>query len=119
MLPSDLSSFIWGLVSGIVVVVFSSFFSAAGGDLWRWVKAKVSPSPPPPLQVRADFKPRDRIFDECAWVHGQRTTLRELEGYRFYLHPKTRARCFRELQFEGEEPFQEWLMLKPDTDPPH
>ena len=112
MLPSDLTSFVWGLVSGALAVVLSSFLGAVGADLWRWLKSKLHPPEPDPVQIDSLFKEKVDPENQTIWVHENRRKACELEGYQYFRHPSNGARCFRGLVLDDEEYF-EWLMIKP------
>ena len=40
LLPTDSISFIWGLLTAVVAIIISGFFSEVGKDLWQKVKLK-------------------------------------------------------------------------------
>ena len=114
MLPSDLPSFLWGLLTGAVVIVFGGFGAAAGSDLWHWLKAKLKNEPPEPIEVSPRFSPDRYPPRTCAWVPEVDVPLKEEKGWGFYPHPKSGGACFRKAKNRGVL-INEFLMVPPEV----
>ena len=112
LLPSDPVSFVWGAVVGIFGAFGTGFLKKAGEDFYSWVKNKVNPKPPEPVQVDGKFVPSMFEAGSCAWVRQERLYEFEEQAYTYYPHPKNGARCFR-VTTDGSRPLTEFLMVKP------
>lgn len=113
LLPSDLASFLWGLIVGAVVIVFSGFGSAAGSDLWHWVKRRIRRDPPEPMEVSGKFSPSLYPPGSCAWVPELDVLAKEQHDWGYYPHPDTQGRCYR-MANHGGRLTKEFLMVRPE-----
>ena len=114
LLPKDIISFIWGLIVGGVVIVFSGFASELGKDLYTWLKKRLGE--PEPLKVSTGYKATAVPPERCSWVVEHETPNFEDMNYHFYPHPKNRnGKCFREVNHRGQM-IREFLMVKPENE---
>ena len=114
ILPSDLASFIWGLVAGVIVIIFSGFGSAAGSDLWHWCKKRIKKEPPEPQEVSQKFSPTLYSRGSCAWVPELDVPEKEQQNWGFYPHLETNGRCYR-MAKHGGRLTREFLMVNPEA----
>lgn len=112
LLPTDLSSFAWGLVLGAGAAFAAGFLQKAGDHAFVYLASKISPSPPEPVQVDGRFLPTRFAPGDCAWVNEIKLYDCEAQGYTYYLHPKSNARCYR-VTSDGARPLKEFLLVKP------
>jgi len=112
--PDDLLSFIWGLIVGIVVIIFSGFGSAAGSDLWHWLKRRINKEPPEPKEVSAKFSPTLYPKSSCAWVPELDVPVKEQQDWGFYPHHDTNGHCYR-MANHGRKLTREFLMVNSEA----
>lgn len=101
-LPTDITSFIWGIVSAGLVLVAGGFFREAGKDLWLWIKPKKA------ADILVDEAFNGELYDtaNCLWVREESLSRYE-KTYFFYPHPNNGGRCCRK---QGKTPT--YLMVK-------
>ena len=90
LLPSDLVSFVWGLLVAGLAAIASGFLSEAGKYLWQ----KVKPEPPKDVQVDLTFEPELYTGSDCRWVNEESLSRYEKDHF-YYPHPSNGARCYR------------------------
>mgnify|MGYP001239210881 CR=1 FL=1 len=114
ILPTDLSSFIWGAAIGLVGAFGTGFFKKAGESFFAFIANKIHPKPLEPIQVGGSFVAEIYSPGQCAWV--SETSLYEYEqkGYTYYPHPKNKARCYR-MYPDGRLLLKEFLMVQPNA----
>jgi hypothetical protein len=90
--PTDLPSFLWGIMIGLGGAFLTGILQEAGKDTWLWLKRKVSSVP----LIKLDGKFIPTLYDpgSCAWVPEERVYDYEQKGYTYY--SKGNAKCFRE-----------------------
>lgn len=115
-LPSDLPSYLWGLLTGLVGLFFVSFINAAGSDAWSWFKGQLSSTPAEPERVSKDFTPEDIGLGRCCWANEEKCLKLINEGWTYYLKPKTGSRCYRVARNGHREQYREYLVLDPSAD---
>lgn len=91
LLPTDLISFIWGLLVAATVIILNGFFSEAGKDLWQ----KFKPKPPKDILVDLRFEPTLYKPDNCRWVNEESLSRYETEWF-YYPHPSNGGKCYRQ-----------------------
>lgn len=112
LIPTDWTSFIWGIAFGGLAALSSGIIKKAGEDLYGLIKARVKA--PEPVLVSHDFAPVLFEPGECSWVPESKRATREAEGYMHYPHGKRGAKCFRIVHtVHGQT--SEWLMAKPNA----
>ena len=114
LLPHDLSSFLWGMAVGGIGIVLSGFGTAAGADLWKWTKKRLSSEPPEPKEVSVKFSPTLYQPGDCAWVPELDAPNKEGKDWVYYPHPETNGRCFR-MASHGGRLTKEFLMVSPEA----
>jgi hypothetical protein len=92
-LPSDLPSFLWGAVVGLVGAFFSGFLKKAGEDAYHFVRDKLNPPPVPPLELSPRFEPTLFKPGGCAWVEELKVPDYEDQGYTHYPHESGAPKC--------------------------
>ena len=90
LLPTDSISFIWGLLTAVVAIIISGFFSEVGKDLWQKVKLK----PAEDVLVDLRFEPTLYKPEDCRWVNEESLSRYEDE-YFYYSHPSNGGKCYR------------------------
>lgn len=88
------ASYLLGVISGALAMIFSAFFGEAGKDLYAWVKHKIRPPAPEPVRVSSNFQPKNHSGDLFLWVNEVNVADRLSEGYSFYCDPEDGARRF-------------------------
>ena len=86
---------------GVVGAVAIGIWRAAGADVWRWCKGKLSP---PPQEVKRDFY----AGEGYSWVPDLERSEHLARGYQYY--KKDRAICYRTIS-KGKE----FCMKKPTS----
>ncbi|MGZ8984553.1 MAG: hypothetical protein ACXW11_11490 [Methylotenera sp.] len=114
-LPTDLSSFAWGVLIGGLVAFATGFFQKAGEHTFTFVKNKINLAPPEPEQVDGRFVQNICLPDKCAWVNEARLYEFEQKNYSYYPHPKNNARCYR-ITSDGHHTIKEYLLVQPGSD---
>ena len=113
-LPTDLASFVWGVVLGLGGAYFTGFLREAGRDSWQALKKRLFPSPPEPVKVEGTFVATLYDPGSCVWVPEERIYDYERKSYSYYPHPKNGAKCFREV-WTGSQKHIEFLMAAPSA----
>lgn len=111
-MPTDLVSFVCGIVIAALAIIGSGLLKAASADLYKWLKSKVSPPPIEPVLVERNYEPEKTENKSYSWVNEEKVFRLKTEGYSFYLHPKTKAKCYRLVRSGSGNQFKEWLMEK-------
>jgi hypothetical protein len=112
LIPTDWTSFIWGIAVGGLAALFSGVIKKAGEDLYCLIKARIKA--PEPVPVSHDFDPILFEHGECSWVPESKRATRATEGYTYYPHGKRGAKCFRMVHtVHGQT--NEWLMVRPNA----
>ena len=111
-LPTDWSSFAWGALVGGVAAFATGFLKKAGEQAFGLLSNKLNPKTPEPVQVDGKFVPTRFVPGECAWVNEVQLYDFEADGYTYYPHPKSNARCFR-MTSDGRNPLKEFLVVQP------
>ena len=114
LLPTDLPSFVWGLLIGGAAAFLTGFLKKAGEHAFTLVASKIHPKPPEPEQVDGKFYPTIFAPSDCAWVNEVKLYEYEAKGYTYYPHPKNNARCFR-ITSDGTRRLKEFLLVKPEA----
>lgn len=112
-LPTDVPSFLWGLLVAVIGMVATGFLREAGKELWAVLKKRWFPPPsPPPEDVQVDlrFEPTMYKQGDCLWARHESVARYKGEGYTFYPHPSNGGRCVR-----GYDRGQSFLMVKPNA----
>ena len=109
LLPSDPSSFMWGVVVALVTAYFLSIFRAAGSDTWRWIKQHTGPK-----DVGRKFEPT--LYDRgvCVWAREHTLAEKGADGFTYYPYSRWRRKCFRQIYDEAQRGLiKEFLMVAP------
>lgn len=109
-MPTDLVSFVGGIVIAALAIIGSGLLKAASADLYKWLKSKVGPSPIEPVLVERNYEPEKTENKSYPWVNEEKVFRLKTEDYSFYLHPKTKAKCYRLVRSGSGNQFKEWLM---------
>ncbi|MEQ5843007.1 hypothetical protein N0A02_26485 [Paraburkholderia acidicola] len=110
IIPTDLSSFLWGVAVSSFVAFGTGFVKKAGEDFYLWTKKKANPPPPEPIEVDRRFVPAEYKGGGCSWVPEQRIEELKERGYALYLRPDDDAPCFRVVAVNGRQA-REFLMV--------
>jgi len=102
VLPKDITSFVWGLVVGGLVLFFSGVLKKAGDDSWSAAKARLFPTQPEPIKVAREFNPNLHEQGTFSWVPEEKIFGAEAGGHTFFRHPNGGAKCFRIVQGRKE-----------------
>ena len=111
-LPTDWSSFLWGMLIGSVAAFGTGFLKKAGEHAFSYLVGKINPKLPDPEQVDGRFVPTRFPAGLCAWVREVQLYEYEQRSYTYYPHPKNNARCFR-VTSDGKNPVKEFLLVRP------
>ena len=111
-LPTDLPSFAWGALIGVIAAFWTGFLQKAGEHAFTYFKNKINPKPPEPERVDGRFVPVAFSPSECAWVNEVKLYDYEQKGYSYYPHPKNNARCFR-ITSDSSRSIKEFLQVQP------
>lgn len=110
------TSYLLGVVSGVVAMILSAFFAEAGKDLYLWTKLKIRPPDPQPVQVGQNFVPRNYALESAVWAKENFVTDKLEAGYSFYRDPADGATRFRISNPSAPRVVKEFFMLKPDAE---
>lgn len=113
-LPQDWVSFAWGAVVAGSGILASGFFKKVGEDIYAWLKQKVRPTPPEPMQIEAQFQPTLYAPGDCVWVAEEKLYKYQDKQYTHYPHPKTGGHVYR-IASPGPPPRKEFLLAKPNA----
>lgn len=111
----NIPGFVWGLVTGAALVVFSGFGTEAGKDLYQLVKRRFDNSPPEPQEVGQSFSPTLYKKQHCAWIPEFNTPGKESQGWKYYPHHTTQGKCYRKAK-HNDTIVREYLMMTPDAE---
>ena len=114
MATVDWVSFLLGLLTGVVAIILSGFFGAAGKDLYAAVKKLLQPSKLKSTRAWAKFKVTDYPAGSCNWARDEKLETKIAGGYTYYLDSVTDSRVFRVVLVNGQET-TEHLLVKPDA----
>ena len=114
-LPTDLVSFIWGIVLALLGAFFTGFFKKAGEHGYEAVRARLLPPPKQPVEVDRHFEPTLFKPEACAWVRETRVQEFEEKRYTHYPHATGAPGCYR-ITSNGISSFKEFLMVTPDAE---
>lgn len=106
ILPTNLTSFIWGALVGVGTVFVSGFLKKAGEEAFTAVQARLDPKPPEPVEVSRGFQPPTGA--EYTWIPEAKRHECEQKGFTYFLDSKTGARHFRRIAGD-----REFLMIRP------
>lgn len=109
LLPTDLVSFLWGILIAAIGIVLTGFLREAGRELWHAIKRRLNPPTPDDVLVDLRFEPPKGMQSNCVWTRGESVSRRLENGYKFYPHPSNGGKCVR-----GQGPEKSYLMVKPD-----
>lgn len=89
-------NFLSGLIVGLASGLALSIVSAAGKDIWDYIRNKISP---PPIQVHRDFGDKHLSAEEVQhlqprWSTDEQVYNSQQEGFVFY-ETKKRQRCYQ------------------------
>jgi len=121
LLPTDLTSFIWGLLIGAAAIFLHGFVSKFGEDAADAVKRRIFPKPsepplrPQPVEVDKSFLPPVCQGGSCIGVRELQTGEKEAQGYTFYLDPDDAAKRYRVVGMGNGTTLNEYLMLRNDA----
>ena len=88
--PTDLISFIWGLLVAGITIIISGFLSEAGKDLWLLVKPKSAED----VYVDLTFQPTMYKSEDCLWSNEESLSRYETDHF-YYKHPSNGGKCYR------------------------
>ena len=108
----NIAGYIWVLIGIAAIIFLRSVISAAGKDAWSWLKGKINPAAPQPIEVASNFAESITEQGQRAWIRSTKTIDRESKGYTYFLHSMNNAKCFRKTN-SGSKQYIEWLMTKP------
>jgi len=111
---TNLTSFAWGALLGGVIAFATGFLKKAGEHAFSFVKNKISPEPPEPIQVDGYFRTILFPANELAWVKEALLYEYEQKGYRYYPHPHREAHCYR-ITSDGGQSYKEFLLVRPSA----
>ena len=110
-LPTDWGSFVWGAAVGAVGAFGVGVLTKAGDEFYTWLKSKIQPEPPSPMQVPRTFIPTGYERSQCAWARQENVFDRLQQGYAHYKHPPNATHCYRVTDNAGER-ITEYLLVK-------
>jgi len=109
---------LFGVVSGVVAVIFSAFFGEAGKDLYAWAKHKIRPTAAEPVRVSSNFQPKNHSPDLFLWVNEVDVSARLSAGYSYYRDPEDGAKRFMVPNPSQAHPGKTFYMWRPSKDQP-
>ncbi|ACR11964.1 hypothetical protein TERTU_4457 [Teredinibacter turnerae T7901] len=102
------------LVVFCLSVLFKGFLSAAGKDLWVFLKESLLQRMEKEMEVGPDFKAKVYPEQNCTWIPEENIQNKERHKWAYYPHPKNGKKCFR-LVGEGKFTRKEYFMVTPNA----
>jgi hypothetical protein len=104
---------------GLLIIVaigyiFRGLFSAAGKDLWDYIKENTANLRRVSMEVPHDFKAVIYPIQNCTWISEENIKNKEKHKWKYYPHPKSGGKCFRTLN-KGNVVLKEYFMITPDA----
>lgn len=103
-------NFLFGVAVGAIGAFFSGFLSKAGGDLYTWIKMRIS-NDQEFVEVDGRFNPSNDDGASLAWVPEQKLYQYKADGYSFQIIDGKKNGCFRKTS-NGSRVYKEYLMKK-------
>jgi hypothetical protein len=104
-----LSIFTLGTGFGLLVAFLTGFSKQAGADFYAFLKSKIFPPELEPIEVARSFEPDS---SGCSWVGEDKLTSCVAQGYSYYKHGESNAKCYR--YSSSARNHKEFLMHRPD-----
>jgi hypothetical protein len=97
-----------------LTIMFKGFFTAAGKDLWSFLKEKFLRHVEKEIEVESEFKAKLYPIQNCTWIPEENLSNKERHNWIYYPHPKNGKKCFR-LVGEGKFAKKEYFMVTPNA----
>lgn len=116
MVDLNSTGYLLGIVAVIGTLIYGAFFGEAGKDLYGWIKHKIRPPAPEPVEVSSSFRPENHSPELFLWVKEIDVSARLSAGYSYYRDPEDGAKRFMVPNPSRAHPGKSFYMWKPGKD---